>query len=114
MKRDHEKPPFTTRVAEPVQVYLAPADRRRLDRLAEQLQTTKSAILRRGLEALERQLTRPEAHPALRIIGIAEEELGPPLKYDLAREHDRYLAELAQPRPAKPETRAGRGKPRGR
>jgi len=85
--------PRKRRVAEPVQVYLAAADRQRLERLAEQLDATKSDVLRRGLEALEHQLLDPEQHPALRIIGIAGEETGPPLDYNPAREHDRFLAE---------------------
>ena len=85
--------PRKRRVAEPVQVYLAAADRQRLERLAEQLDATKSDVLRRGLEALERQLLDPAQHPALRVIGIAGEETGPPLDYDVAREHDRFLAE---------------------
>lgn len=52
-----------SRVAEPVQVYLGPADRERLDRLAERLAATKSDVLRRGLEALEVQ-TAPAAASA--------------------------------------------------
>ncbi len=90
--------PRKRRVAEPVQVYLAAADRQRLERLAEQLDATKSDVLRRGLEALERQLLDPAQHPALRIIGIAGEETGPPLDYDPAREHDRYFADLEDER----------------
>jgi hypothetical protein len=43
------------RVAEPVQVYLDPPDRERLERLAADLDTTKSDVLRRGLAALEAQ-----------------------------------------------------------
>lgn len=56
MNKRHEK----GRVAEPVQVYLDPGDRARLDRLTSRLAATKSDVLRRGLEALE-ALTR---HPA--------------------------------------------------
>ncbi|MEX0692752.1 MAG: hypothetical protein WD043_13005 [Gemmatimonadales bacterium] len=52
MKR-HDK----GRVAEPVQVYLDPGDRARLDRLTARLEATKSDVLRRGLAALE-ALTR--------------------------------------------------------
>lgn len=52
------------RVAEPVQVYLDPADRERLDRLAAQLDATKSDVLRRGLEALESRLRRAPAAAA--------------------------------------------------
>ena len=90
MKRSHEKP---KRVAEPVQVYLDPADRDRLERLASQLDTSKSGVLRRGLEALERQLSDPEAHPALQIVGLARAESSLPPDYDVAREHDRHLAD---------------------
>jgi hypothetical protein len=58
MKRSHERP---KRVAEPVQVYLDPADRDRLERLAAQLEATKSDVLRRGLAALESQTRRPDS-----------------------------------------------------
>jgi hypothetical protein len=60
MKKRHEvtrKPP-KRKVAEPVQVYLEPPDRERLERLATRLDATKSDVLRRGLTALESQ-TRP-------------------------------------------------------
>ncbi|MDE3151631.1 MAG: ribbon-helix-helix protein, CopG family [Gemmatimonadota bacterium] len=46
------------RVGEPVQVYLAPSDQERLERLARRLDASKSEVLRRGLSALE-ALTRP-------------------------------------------------------
>ena len=46
------------RVAEPVQVYLDPPDRARLERLTTQLEATKSDVLRRGLEALEAMTQR--------------------------------------------------------
>ena len=64
MKPRHERP---KRVAEPAQVYLDPADRDRLERLAAQLDATKSDVLRRGLAALESQTRRtdlPEEVPA--------------------------------------------------
>lgn len=57
MNARHDRKP-SPRVAEPVQVYLDPADRARLARLTERLVATKSDVLRRGLEALE-ALTRP-------------------------------------------------------
>lgn len=50
------------RVAEPVQVYLDPADRERLERLAARLDTTKSDVLRQGLAALE-AMTRRSRKP---------------------------------------------------
>ena len=82
------------KVAEPVQVYLDPVDRGRLDWLTEQLDTTKSDVLRRALEALERLIADPESHPALRIMKIAEgvaSAVSP--DYDVAVEHDRFLAD---------------------
>lgn len=63
MKKSHDKKRPGGRVAEPVQVYLDRPDRERLERLAAQLDATKSDVLRRGLEALESQ-TRRAAGPA--------------------------------------------------
>jgi len=84
--------------------------------LRRQLEASKSDVLRRGLEALERDLLDPERHPALRIIGIVGEEAGPPPGGpDPAREHDRALAdgeEASWGRPA-PRTRSGKGGRRG-
>src|SRR5688500_11631959 len=91
MKYDHEKRP-PARVKEPVQVYLSPSDKERLERLAAQLDATKSDVLRRGLEALEQTLTDPDQHPALRIIGIAKTVRRAPGE-DIARDHDRVLVE---------------------
>ncbi len=79
------------RVAEPVQVYLRPSEKDRLERLTAELDTTKSDVLRRGLKALELQISDPEHHPALKIIGmvsVPDDDLG----IDVAREHDEYLA----------------------
>lgn len=59
MKHRHDDkglPP--KRVAEPVQVYLDPSDRERLERLTERLSATKSDVLRQGLAALEAQTSR--------------------------------------------------------
>lgn len=92
MKVLHDKK--STRVAEPVQVYLSPPDRARLERLATDLDATKSDVLRRALEALEQQLTDPESHPALRIIGLGSgSSRHATSKYDVAIEHDRYLTD---------------------
>ena len=82
----------------PVQVYLDRESRRRLDQLAGNLDTTKSEVLRRGLLALERETADPSAHPVLRLIGAAPTESGP-VAYDVAREHDRFLATVNEPRP---------------
>ena len=81
-------------VREPVQVYLDGPDRERIERLTSRLDTTKSDVLRRGLQALERQLLDPSGHPALRIAGIMKasgERAG-----DAAREHDRVLADTEE------------------
>lgn len=78
------------RVSEPVQVYLRPTERDRLERLTAKLDTTKSDVLRRGLEALENQLSDPARHPALEIIGIVS--TAGDAEIDVAREHDEYLA----------------------
>jgi len=68
------------RVSEPVQVYLDAVERQRLERLAEQLGATKSDVLRRGLEVLERQASDPDAHPRCRSSGSRTESglAGPP------------------------------------
>jgi Arc/MetJ-type ribon-helix-helix transcriptional regulator len=93
MKYSHDRPK-PAKVREPVQVYLDPADQARLDRLTKELATSKSDVLRQALGALERELTDPEQHPALRIIGIAGKwPLRPDPGYDVALEHDRFLAE---------------------
>lgn len=83
-----------SRVAEPVQVYLKPADQDRLARLTEHLDTSKSDVLRRGLEALEREVTDPATHPVLRLIGMgaSSEPGGGPPAPDPARDHDAVLA----------------------
>lgn len=59
MKARHDVPRKPGRVAEPVQVYLAGPDQARLERLVAQLESTKSDVLRRGLEALESLVRRP-------------------------------------------------------
>ena len=105
MNNDHEQ---ETRQAkrqarparEPAQVYLDASEQRRLDRLTTQLDTTKSDVLRRGLEALEREVFDPDHHPALQIIGIADAEQTPDSDFDVAQEHDRYLSDLADPQGA--------------
>jgi len=91
MTRDHDK--TRKRVSEPIQVYLEPAQRRRLDQLATELGLTKSDVVRRGIEALERQMMDPNEHPALAIIGIAGNHPPRDIGYDVAREHDRFLAD---------------------
>jgi hypothetical protein len=81
------------RVAEPVQVYLNSDEQDRLKRLTEHLATSKSDVLRRGLEALEREVTDPAGHPVLRVIGIgaSSEPEGRAPALDPARDHDTFL-----------------------
>lgn len=90
MKPPHDKRP--KRVSEPVQVYLAPPEQARLKRLTAELSLSKSDVLRKGLEALEAQLTVPESHPALQVIGLVDDAEPLSDAIDVAREHDRYLA----------------------
>lgn len=85
--------PKAARVAEPVQVYLHRPDQERLKRLTERLQTNKSDVLRRGLDALERQLTDPAEHPALRIVGLGASDPSMHADADPARDHDHLLAD---------------------
>src|SRR5512138_1984999 len=101
------------REAAPLQVYLVPDERERLERLADQLDATKSDVIRRGLLALERELTSPSAHPALRLIGIADTEV-PGTPADAARQHDRLLADAEEAAWAPPKTRAARSAPPGK
>lgn len=104
------------RGAEPVQVYLEPDDQARLERLAQHLDTTKSDVLRRGLEAFERQLLDPAAHPALRLIGLVDAERPDAPPIDAAVEHDRALAEseVASWGAPPPRPRRATRRPRGR
>lgn len=96
MNKYHQNDGRPKRVREPVQVYLATDDQVRLEWLTSSLGTTKSDVLRRGLEALERQLADPAAHPALGVMSLGEAVLTTPSDYDVAREHDRFLAESEQ------------------
>lgn len=91
MTRSHEKRP--KRVAEPLQVYLDAPERMRLDRLAQRLGATKSDVVRSALEALERSLPTGPQLPYEQVIAIgAEAPASTDPGYDVAREHDRFLA----------------------
>jgi hypothetical protein len=92
----------------PVQVYLDPAAAGRLARLAERLEASKSDVLRRGIEALERELTDPAAHPVLRLVGLAAEPPGA-VGPDPARQHDRVAAEAEEARWRRGGGGGGRG-----
>jgi hypothetical protein len=96
----------------PVQVYLDRGSRERLDRLAASMSMTMSEVLRRGLLALEREVTDPASHPALKLLGTASQGTG--TMYDVAREHDRFLAMVHESEPPTYENRAKSRKPRSR
>ena len=91
MKKRHDRGP--KRVGEPVQVYLAPPERAQLVRLEERLAASKSDVVRQALAALEREVTNPKNDPILALIGIADHIEAPDVGYDVAVEHDRFLAE---------------------
>jgi hypothetical protein len=85
-------------------------ERDRLERLADQLDATKSDVIRRGLLALERELQSPTSHPALRLIGIVDAEKPGLAPVDAAREHDHEIAvgeETSWAPPAPSRTRRG-------
>jgi hypothetical protein len=101
------------REAAPLQVYLVSDERERLERLADQLDASKSDVVRRGLLALERELLSPAAHPALRLIGIADAESAGGNATDAARDHDAVLADAEEaawtrPAPGRPSRGAKR------
>ena len=109
MARYHDKPRKAARVSEPVQVYLAQDDRATLQRLAEQLGLSMSDVIRRALSVLEQNVMDPKNHPALRLIGAIDAPDLAPLPYDPAAEHDRFLADVADP-PVAPAARKRRGR----
>ncbi len=83
-------------MSEPVQVYLERRDHELLERLASRLDATKSDVLRRGLAALERQLSDPAQDPVLGFIGLADLAEGRDPGYDVARQHDRFVSETEE------------------
>lgn len=80
--------PRPKRVREPIQVYLTPAERSRLERLARELGVSRAEVLRRGLEALAG--AGGDADPLDDLIGAFDNRAAPA---DLAERHDKYLAE---------------------
>jgi hypothetical protein len=101
--------PRKVREAAPLQVYLIADERRRLERLADQLDLSKSDDDRSALVALERELVSPDAHPALRLIGIAREELEGVAAFDAAREHDSAIVDAEERSWTSREARGGHG-----
>lgn len=112
MRKTHESKP--TRVSEPVQVYLAPGEQARLDRLVVHLDATKSAVIRQALEALEREVVDPARNPLLQLIGMADHLPSPEVGYDVAEEHDRFLADAERVSWSKPASSKPTSPPRKR
>jgi len=80
------------RVREPIQVYLDGTERSVLDRLARDLAVSRAEVLRRGLDALQRQ-QRLSVYDALApLIGAFGDARTPT---DLAERHDDYLGRTA-------------------
>jgi hypothetical protein len=109
MARYHDRKRKPGRVSEPVQVYLTQDDRATLQTLAEQLGLSMSDVIRRALSVLEQNVMDPKNHPALRLIGVIDSPEMEPLSYDAAAEHDRFLADVADP-PVAPTARKHRGR----
>jgi hypothetical protein len=81
------------RVREPIQVYLDGAERSVLDRQADDLAVSRAEVLRRGLDALERQ-RRLTVYDALApLVGGFSTSRAPT---DLAERHDDYLGRPAR------------------
>ena len=89
----YSAPRRRARVSEPVQVYLTAPQLETLRKLADKLGLTMSDVLRRGLEALERATSDPAEHPALLVAGLASKQTAPATSYNVAKEHDRFLAD---------------------
>jgi hypothetical protein len=81
----------SARVREPVQVYLDPADRSLLDRLASRTGLSRAELLRRGVRQLaELELSdRPAGWSFERLAGALGDD--PTLPADLSARHDEYL-----------------------
>ena len=105
-------PPKRVSESAPVQVYLDRQSQQRLEQLAGSLGASKSEVLRRGLLALEREVSDPSSHPILRMVGAVSDRLDE-LSYDVAREHDRFLATVSEPPPPLRPAARNKGHRRG-
>ncbi len=70
-----------------VQVLLTPEQDRRLEKLARKRRTSKSSLVREGVQLVLRQGPPEETEPLLRLIGQA----GPGGPRDGSIHHDKYL-----------------------
>ena len=76
-------------VREPIQVYLAPEERRLLDDLSAEEGVSRAEVLRRGLKALV-QARQGGRSPLLEFVRWVESE-SPALPADLGARHDEHL-----------------------
>ena len=79
-------------VREPVQVYLAAADRAILERAALATGLPRAEVLRRGLRRFAAELLADES-PALAFLESAASAPPPNAPPDVAARHDEYLAD---------------------
>lgn len=82
------KPPPRTVVREPVQVYLAPDDRKLLDALARATGLSRAEILRRGIRSFA-AAARGAGSPMLAFL---DEMAGEDWPTGVAEDHDEFLA----------------------
>ena len=73
----------------PVQVYLDRSYQSKLSLLTTRLGLSQAEVLRRGLDALVRNVIQPEDDPAMQLVGLMGDQSDSP--GDLSVEHDRYL-----------------------
>lgn len=83
-------PKRSSRVREPIQVYLDPDERRVLDDLAQETGLSRAEILRRGLKRFAAE--RGGASPMLAFADTLSHMDAPA---DAAEQHDRYLGDAA-------------------
>lgn len=80
-------------VREPIQVYLAPADRAMLDRVAKAEGVSRAEVLRRGIRRMNAEVLGEE-HPAVRLVREMAAMSNPDGPNDMAERHDDYLTEI--------------------
>lgn len=82
------KPTRPRVVREPLQIYMAPDERRLLDSMAEQTGLSRAEILRQGLRKFAADKTGSDG-PVQEFMRAMREK---PLPADIAEAHDDYLA----------------------
>lgn len=93
-------------IREPVQVYLTTSDRKLLREVAVASGMSGAEVLRRGLRRMAGEILA-ERNPAMRLLAeMNAAEWPASMPSDVAREHDRHLADASQPA-TKPKRRRG-------